>query len=278
MRPRAIADLTQLNDVAFLREVSAGMQAVLRNAQGLFQDAGELWNIGRHRAAEILAKFAEEEGAKYHILLDAVRCNRDGHALSRQLRRFNDHLAKGLYANYLWIAPASYGEVLEFLERERRSLYLDGPNDVDWIFRNSILQEREEAIYVDYIDDGGEHSWLEPHPPVTSQFPLTEPRSVSLALRLHRAGFDGSASLAEIAGLWRGVTFSPSDHWQRCHKLKLETIETLSERGLLTRDGAAEAGRLAWDWLFPLHGADLKEIRVTREELKAIQDSRPSEY
>jgi AbiV family abortive infection protein len=278
MRPRAIADLTQLTDAAFLEQVSVGMQAVVRNARGLFEDAHELWRIGRHRAGEILAKFAEEEGAKYHILLDAVRCPRDGDALVRQLRRFNDHLAKGLYAEYLSIAPASYGEVLEFLERERRSLYLDGPNDVDWIFRNSILRDREEAIYVDYVDDGGTHSWLEPRRPVTAKFPLVEPRSISLASRLQAAGFGQPDSLAVVAKIWRGITFVPGDHWQRCNELNLQTIAALNERKLLTREGAAEARRLAWDWLFPLHAADLTEIPVARKDLEAIQEAWSPEY
>lgn len=278
MRARAIADLIQLNDGAFLEQIAVGMEAVLRNARGLFEDAHELWLAGHHRAGEILARFAEEEGAKYHILLDAVRCPKGGDALVRQLRRFNDHLAKGLYAEYLWIAPASYGEVLEFLQRERRSLYLDGPNDVDWIFRNSILREREGAIYVDYIDNGGIHSWLEPRRPPTSASPLVEPRSISLASRLQAAGFGQPDSLAVVAKIWRGITFMPEDHWQRCNQLNLQTIEILNERGLLTRKGAAEAGRLAWDWLFPLHAADLTEIQVARKDLEAIQEAWSPDY
>ena len=87
-----------------------------------------------------------EEAAKYHILLDAVRTDRRATAFSTQLSRFNDHLAKGLYAGYQSTAPASYGESLAFLERERRELYLDGFNDVDWIFGNDILRERFARI------------------------------------------------------------------------------------------------------------------------------------
>jgi AbiV family abortive infection protein len=120
------------------------MRAVLANARSLVEDAEVLAEAGRQLSAALLLTVAEVEAARYHVLLDAVRCERRGPNVARQLKRFNDHLAKGLYARYVMIVPASFGEALEFLERERRMLYLDGPNDVDRIFGNSILQDRNK--------------------------------------------------------------------------------------------------------------------------------------
>jgi hypothetical protein len=46
-----------------------------------------------------LKLFVEEEAAKFHILLDAVRCPREpADRFSRQLGYFNQHPVKGLYA------------------------------------------------------------------------------------------------------------------------------------------------------------------------------------
>ena len=89
-----------------------------------------------------------------HILLDVVRCPRQpGEIFSRQLGYFNAHVAKGLYATYDNIfAPADLPEIRRYMDSECKMLYLDGPNDVDWIFQNDILREREESIYVDYVD------------------------------------------------------------------------------------------------------------------------------
>ena len=45
----------------------------------------------------------------------------------------------------------------------RREFYLDGPNDVDWIFRNQILDSRESRLYVDLIaDEEGRLTWTSP--------------------------------------------------------------------------------------------------------------------
>lgn len=278
MRARAIADLTQLSDPEFFVEVSTGMRAVLKNACGLLDDALVLRAAGRHRAEDLLLRIAEEEAAKYHILLDAIRTDRKGPTLARQLRRFNDHLAKGLYAEYVKIAPASFDEVVEFLDSNRQSLFLDGPNDVDWIFSNSILREREEALYVDYIANGGDHLWVAPSVPVTAGMGFLEPRSVALASRLNQAGLDAPAALSVIAGIWRGSEFKRGDHWQRCHELNRATLRALADEGLLTDEGREDASRIAWDWLFPLHSADLSRIEIHRRDLEAQQRAWHPEY
>lgn len=273
MRSKATQDLVQLTDADFFKELAHGMRAVMKNAYSLVDDARILADAHRHRSAELLLVVAEEEAAKYHILLDAARCERQGGNLARQLKRFNDHLAKGIYAEYVGIAPASFGEVLAFLERERRSLYLDGPNDVDWIFRNRILQGREEIFYVDYVEADGVHLWIEPG--ISRGFGERShvPDSVRLAAALSEAGFDDPAALQVIAEVWRGVRFHPEDHWQVCEERNIKTLQLLNERGLLTGKGTENAGQLAWDWLFPLHSVDLSQIKVERMDLETIQQS-----
>jgi hypothetical protein len=87
---------------------------------------------------------AEEEAGKFLILLDAVRCGRKRQKVfAEQLERSHDRLAKGLYVATVSIRPAISAELLSYLEGLRVQLYLDGPNDVDWIFRNEVLSGRE---------------------------------------------------------------------------------------------------------------------------------------
>jgi hypothetical protein len=62
------------------------------------------------------------------------------------------------------------------VDRERKEFYLDGPNDVDWIFYNDILRTREETIYVDFVENDGQHVWHDPTVLDELRLPLVMPR------------------------------------------------------------------------------------------------------
>lgn len=111
MRPRAIRDLTQLADAEFYAELAKGLRLCAANALQLWRDARAVLRPDRPQGFNILRLFVEEEAAKFHILLDAVRRPRQpAGILSRQLGYFNQHLAKGLYALYynLFSRPPSW--------------------------------------------------------------------------------------------------------------------------------------------------------------------------
>src|SRR5688572_9600973 len=133
MRVRAIRDLCQLPDRRLFDELATGLRLVLTNAKRLQQAAKRLHKDGRVQASEVLDNVAAEEAAKFMIMIDAVRCPKS--ELGRQLSWFNHHLAKGIYSEYYETSPATFGEVRKAVERWRPTLYLDGPNDVDFILR-----------------------------------------------------------------------------------------------------------------------------------------------
>jgi hypothetical protein len=116
----------------------------------------------QHRAARVVHQLAEEETAKFLLLLDPVRCPRGGDSFERRLARFNDHLAKGIYAEYAGIRPAAFRQAIEFIDAHRRDCYLDGPNEVNWILCNSILGTRGEHLYVDYVETHEGHRGSRP--------------------------------------------------------------------------------------------------------------------
>jgi AbiV family abortive infection protein len=271
MRARAIRDLCQLADDDFLREIAIGMGLVLANANALLQDSALLASSKRNRAARILHHLTEEEAAKVLILLDAVRCPRGTDALSRQLARFNDHLAKGIYAEYVGIKPATYREALQFIDHHRREYYLDGPNDVDWIFRNWILETREESLYVDHVDTDDGHLWLSPLRFDDFPAPTFSPAALRLSQLLSDAGVLEPPALATIAQIWRPVRFAPDDHWDICVGYNRATLEALDAAGLLSETGAENAGTIAWEWLFPLHDVDLSMAKIDRGDLRNVQ-------
>jgi AbiV family abortive infection protein len=278
MRPRAIKDLSQLEDAELFVEIAEGMRLCAANALRLWRDARKLLMANRHQGFSILRIFVEEEAAKFHILLDAVRCPRQpADVFARQLGYFNQHLAKGLYAIYHnMFRPAHLLEIRQYMDSARKTLYLDGPNDVDWVFQNEVLRKREEAIYVDYVDYADnyrrERSWHSPNPRLLAIGRWhPRPKVLDVALALHGIGVSDAAALAVIAGIWRATPMDDAVAWPSITELNLRTLEALQVGGLLRQrsDTAYRAAR--YDWLFPLFPLDLRQIEVDAEILLQTQ-------
>ena len=212
MRDKAIKDLSQLSDKDLFDEVSMGIKAVLENARRIAQDAEVLRNQ-KLTSCRILSYLSEEEAAKCLILIDAIRCpRRPPEIFIRQLARFNDHLAKGLYAESCWWLPEDFEELSKAVERERKEFYLDGPNDIDWIFRKQILSGREGSIYVDYAEgDDGKHMWIVPDR--NSYLLPNKPEALELAEALYNSGCISPDSLKVISEFWRSIIMKPEFTW-----------------------------------------------------------------
>jgi len=151
---RAIKDLCQLRDADLFKEIATGIGYIMDVVDGLDAAARRLSETGDHHPARVLGNLAEEEATKVPILVDAVRCPRTAQSeRARMLGYFYDHLAKGIYAEVSKWSPMDFAEVMRGVEHQRVEHYLDGPNDVDWIFPNRITQRREDDLYVGYVRD-----------------------------------------------------------------------------------------------------------------------------
>lgn len=222
--------------------------------------------------ARVLRLLSEEEAAKYLILIDALRCPRQPVTpFVAQLSRFGDHLAKGLYAVSCWLRPESLGQLQEYLDTYRENFYLDGPNDVDWIFRNDIIREREEALYVDYVAYDGHHSWFDPGIYDDSAFEDVEPLALQVAGSLYDVGISKPAALAAIAEVWRTVAMLPETHCIEIRKLNARTLECLNQKGLLQERPDSDYQRIVDRWQFPLYTLNLSLLDVGIEALRDRQ-------
>ncbi|MCY4514710.1 MAG: AbiV family abortive infection protein [Candidatus Tectomicrobia bacterium] len=171
---RAVADLARFPDNRLFHEVSEGIAHIVTNAVDLNEAALRLARADQVRASDVLRRMAEEEAAKVLILIDAIRCPQQERGTT--LKRFYDHLAKRIYAAASSeLRIDSFEELRAFVDLQRRPRLLDGPNDVDWIVGNELLTEREQGIYVDFIQDTtdpeGEYFWSLPFEPGPSGFP-----------------------------------------------------------------------------------------------------------
>lgn len=272
MRPRAVPSLASMKDDELFKSLADGMTLLAEHARSV-EVAARALEPAHVRGAAPLRALAEEEAAKFLILLDAARCPRKPPgALAAHLKRFSNHLARGLYVEAYEGRPADLGEVRKYVDLLRRSHYLDGPNDVDWIFRNSVLAQREERLYVDLVEYEEEARWFSP-----SRLDDIHLLDWSTALRLvdaaERLGFATSLGLQRVAGIWRGVDLDDSTHWLTARDLNHQTVGSLEDAGVSERATQADA-RLAVDhWLFPLYSLDMSPVEVSLEELRQLRES-----
>lgn len=277
MKTKAIKDLYSLPDDKLFDQLSEGLEHILNNASRIDGDAAFLGKNERARGSQILRVIAEEEAAKFLILIDAVRCPRkpDQQAFPRTLSYFDKHLAKGIYAKNCGMRPATFGRIRTRVEAEMKEYYLDGPSGFDWIFRNEILQKREEFIYVDYMESDGEYFWLSPlRYEEDGIFSAYTPLALKLARAFSLAGCTEPEALGLIAEIWRPVVMTDHFTWIRLRELNHQTLKQMEARGLLREQSETVCQTIIDEWLFPLHSLDLsRPTKVSQSELQEIQEN-----
>lgn len=276
MGRKAIQDLAQLQEAALFAEISRGAGLCVKNAKRISSDSLLLAKEKRTRGEKILRLAAEEEASKVLILLDAIRCPRTkrSHEFGRQLRYFNEHLAKGIYAQYCGLCPASFGEVRRWVDSERKQYRLDGPNGVDWIFYNDILRRREETIYVDYAEEDGQTWWNDPGQleEIGNPFQISEPPVLKLMNALNDAGCLATPTLTIIARTWQSVSLDDNCSWEVVRDLNLAILDAMRQQGLLKTQSEEIRIIIASNWLFPLYPLDLGKESVKSKELDAVRN------
>ncbi|MDZ4405019.1 AbiV family abortive infection protein [Prosthecobacter sp.] len=271
MKQRAIKDICQLSEQDLFREVSAGMNLAILNALAIEIDAQALY-AAQSNGYDILIAVAREEAAKALILFDAIRCPRQSPNFPRQVQRFNDHLAKGIYAEMCEWEPSSKADLQKYLKLERQQFYSDGPNDVDWIFPNRILHSRERNMYVDYVKSADEHFWLNPFKHKRA-FKHHTPRVVEIAKSLKATGCTHPASLAAIAAKWRPTSIDDDYTRQKLRELNHSTLAELEVQKLIDESDKSAIDTIVNYLPYPLHDADLSLINVEINDLERIQQT-----
>ena len=275
---RAIRNLEQLPDTDLFETLSEGMSLIVDNATDFEETARRLYQNGEFRASEVMRGFAKEEAAKVLILIDYVRCPNESGQRTQVLKRFYSHVAKRIYAMTCeYSRYASFGVVSDLVESECRPWYLDGPNDIDWIFPNSISAEREQNLYVDYVqdvtDDEGPCHWIAPAPPPIcslSQYQTSD--CVTLVRSLFKVGALSTGGLAEIAGIWRSFKPLPDTGRRELYHLIGETLNRLAQCSSVIEK--EEAQFIVSHWPFPLWPLTMKEPRLDDGDLGGLRAER----
>lgn len=257
-----------------LRTISEGLNLPAENVSTLGDDVEDLLEGGRRRSVWIVSNHADEEAAKALILIDLVRIDRrDSEALGRQIGRFYSHLARRIYAEVSQMSPATFAEVRGVVESMRPSHYLDGPNDVDWIFPNRLIADREERLYVDLVEEDHVGRWVTPATDDEVRFGGPSSLVRDLVGALHRLGCMSPEGLQIVSEAWRDQEIEDSMHWQVVFGINREVIGELQESDLASPELSQEDVDLAaHSWPFPLGSLDMRQVPVSMSELEAEQD------
>ena len=278
MKP-AINNLCQIPDQCLPEVVSTGIKHVLENASSLDSIAHRLFDEGEIRGSNMMHRLAEEEAAKVLVLIDFIRCPKSkSKERSATLKSFYDHVAKSIYAQTCDWRPASFKDICDYIEWKTAGFYLDGPNDVDWIFRNDIVAAREWAMYVDYVQDvtveNGAYSWQVPTDDDSHQSAYSSPRSLKVALALARCGATSVRGVRVISDIWRNYTPKKCSSTVELSKLIARTLSELEADGLNSAGSTADKQVVFDGWAFPLWTLDLRDRTADNQLLKELRNRR----
>lgn len=264
--------LCSLKKDNWLPVIAEGLELLVEHVATLQSDLTSLLEQDRRRAAMAVDVVASEEAAKVLILLDVVRMPWDDEKLvSEQLQRFYEHFARGVYARVTPMRPATFGELRELINTFRPSLYLDGPNDVDWVFRNEIDAEREECLYVDYLSTDEGPRWVTPAG--RESYWSAQDDILDLVTALGKAGCLSHEGLKIVRAAWQNQKLTDSTHWQVAEGINKNILNSLYESSLLKSELSQRDLRLIYhQWTFPLGTLDLDIVKVSRDELQAKRD------
>jgi AbiV family abortive infection protein len=270
--PRQIKRLCELSDEKLFCSIAEGISLVIENAQTYLRAAEALTQGAPGRAVEHLRLTAEEEAAKVLILLDAVRCHRGpAHDTnrSRTLAYFRDHLARGVYASYSGVRPATFKEAVRFVHSACQDRYYDGPVDDEFECRNWIESRREESLYVDYVEEDGKCYWVSPSDLIEVGQHIGYSTVLNLAEALWRLGCGTPDGVRIIADVWRPIPVFESSSavldWPGYGQHNMRTIECLRSAGL-SKNATDTDFSLVYDvWNYPLYSLDFKKMRTIRQ-------------
>jgi hypothetical protein len=271
--PRHMAELTNLPRQDMFSEIAAGLPLILESAVELASAADAL-QADHARSKEILTLHAEEEAAKALMLLDLVRCPErlsiDRQRLGKQLTL---HLSRLIYAETCKWHPATFGELRRGVDRERKAYYLDGPSGVDYIYRNNLIQHREELLYVDRMHWEHGYEWHKPKGPLYTEFKFLTTRCFALDVvrSLHDVGAFRREALDIIDTIWDPLDLIDSTHWHELKALNKATLERFDQLNWLENAEPSSIER-AFEWPMPLYLLDCSLTKTTLGELQAERD------
>jgi len=223
-----------------------GLRRLGANITTLIVEIDECNQAGARRAATLLRNIGREEAGKFLILLAIAQM-----------------------ADY---SIGSRSEMLRAIEHHRRELYLDGPNDFDFIMRNDLIDEREGALYVDLVDADSELLWLAP---TELDFPVAASTSMQLVAAITASDLISPQGFRRLRQAWSDFDPQSESHHDEWSQRTIQALQhTAADLPPTDNSWAQLAGRIAYDWPMPLVHLDLDEKKIPRTDLVRERERR----
>lgn len=270
---RQIGSLTSLPPEQRWTILAQGLPLLLKSAEELYAASRAVKDQPRIR--EILEGHAAEEAAKILILLDFVRCplsrTEDAQLL---LKRFYDHGSRLMYAQALAWRPTDVDELRRYVDRERRSHYLEGYAG-EYILPNSQIFGREARLYADLVrNQDGSFVWNDPADLYSVERGWhSPPPALQVARALSKAGAFAVGGLAIVHRVWAVKPFVGPEHAMESDALIQRSLELLIEAALPHTDAEEHDVRTIYGyWQMPLYAIETRMLTVDLSELLAEQE------
>ncbi|BCJ53393.1 hypothetical protein Asp14428_48680 [Actinoplanes sp. NBRC 14428] len=277
MQARSLKDLVQIPAGERPGVIAEGLQALVEHVTELTSEVETVAAAACTRAVPTLQMQSEEESAKVLILLDLVRASCDDAAVSTHAGFFYGHLSRCIYARMAEMRPANFAEVRTLVDSMRASLYLDGPSSVDWICRNELIDSRERSLYVDFVRHEDGMHWTSPADPQSKGWGVYI-HVQKLVMSMDRLGMTNAKALEIISQHWKNQHLDDATHWQVVAQINRKIVEALLDAGLTDQNVTSDdTRRVIEHWTFPLSTLDLRERKVTMEELEEQRNRRLAE-
>lgn len=269
MKARALTEILSMPKADRWPVLAEGLALLSEHVRVLRDDTESLIAAGRARSAAIIDAVAAGEAAKVLIILDLARLGwRDQAAAKLLIDEFSQHVPRGIYVEVAEARIATLPELREFVAGLRVSDYLDGPNEVDWVFRNRIEARREETFYVDFVVDDDGQRWVTPQTG-TENVPIWAPSRVTdLVGAQSRLGLFSAEALVMISEVWEAIRLNDQTTWSEVAGLNREVLGRAWDREWSNTETAkADWGTVIEQWPLPMYGVDLRRQQVPPAEL-----------
>jgi AbiV family abortive infection protein len=248
-----------------------GLAAIATNVRSIAAELNVCVDAQAYRAAKLLRNISREEAGKFLVLIDSCRApGSDQATISRQFERAGNHLAKLIYAQVADYSIASQPELLRAIDGHRQALYLDGPNDYDWIFLNELIAERENALYVDLVESEGALGWSSP---CNDDGLVTAPKSLRLVEEIMKTGIVSQPGFPVLQEAWRGFDPTADTHHNEWVRRSTAALEAFAAQHEVCDGWDNIAGWVAYEWPMPMVAIDIKQVDVTAEELSKRREA-----
>lgn len=272
MLPRRLEQILKEKPATRLSIIGEGLELLGGHVESLSGSIETLLRNGERAGAAALGVVCTEEAAKVLILLDMARDIYSQKILTKSAKNFYDHLPRAIYAAVYGTNPTTYREVVHDVARHRESHYLDGPNDADWVLRNDLLRQRENALYVDYEEhEPGKFGWTGGDPDLV----FVSHEITRLVLSMKAVGMLNETGAKATADIWNSSTFSEATRWEFCRdKALLVVRRVLDPRLAANQRSLPDIRRIAGNWTFPLTGLDLRMVKYQQDEMQEKRSAR----